>query len=181
VLRWEKCKVNSADSYQQRLGKTIYIQLERRIMLKIQNECNGDIFYATKYSAGFDICANEDVVLLPSQWKLIRTGLRIVESCGAQELVFGNEKIFCVPEIQIRPRSGLAAKFGITVLNSPSTIDADYRGEIFINLINHGKENFIIKSGDRIAQGICALVVQLNCIPVKETVRGTGGFGSTGV
>jgi dUTP pyrophosphatase len=150
-------------------------------MLKLLNESSGKIFYATKHSAGFDICANEDLIIPSGKWSLVKTGLRIIESSGANEVLFGNEKVFCVPEIQIRPRSGLAAKFGITVLNSPSTIDADYRGEIFINLINHGADNFVIKSGDRIAQGVCALAVQLNCIDIKETVRGTGGFGSTGV
>ena len=150
-------------------------------MLKLENEGSGEIFYATKYSAGFDICANEDLILEPSKWSLIKTGLRIVESFGAQEVLFGNEKVFCVPEIQIRPRSGLAAKFGITVLNSPSTIDADYRGEIFINLINHSKESFAIKKGDRIAQGVCSMAIQLNSVFVKEKERGSGGFGSTGI
>ena len=87
----------------------------------------------------------------------------------------------CVPEIQIRPRSGIAAKFGITVLNSPSTIDADYRGEIFVNLINHSSDFFAIKIGDRIAQGVCTIAIQLNSIEVKEKERGFGGFGSTGV
>jgi len=149
-------------------------------MLKLKNEGSGEIFYATKYSAGFDICANEEITLAPGKWSLIKTGLRIVESCGAQEIQFGNEKVFCVPEIQIRPRSGLAAKFGITVLNSPSTIDADYRGEILVNLINHSSEVFAIKMGDRIAQGICTIAIQLNSVEVKEKERGAGGFGSTG-
>jgi len=149
-------------------------------MLKLKNDGNGEIFYATKQSAGFDICANEDLIIPPSKWCLVRTGLRIVESCDAQSVQFGNEKVFCVPEIQIRPRSGLAAKFGITVLNSPSTIDADYRGEILVTLINHGPEPFSIHSGDRIAQGICSIVVQLNSIAIKDVERGAKGFGSTG-
>ena len=150
-------------------------------MLKLKNDGTGEIFYATKYSAGFDICANEDLILAPSKWSLIKTGLKIVESCGAQECLFGNKKVLCVPEIQIRPRSGIAAKFGITVLNSPSTIDADYRGEIFVNLINHSSDFFAIKIGDRIAQGVCTIAIQLNSIEVKEKERGFGGFGSTGV
>lgn len=150
-------------------------------MLTLIKEGTGELFYATKYSAGFDICANEDITIAPSKWSLIKTGLRILESSGVQALQFGKEKIYCVPEIQIRPRSGLAAKFGITVLNAPSTIDADYRGEILVNLINHGSEPFVIHAGDRIAQGICSLSVQLNSIAIKEVERGSGGFGSTGV
>ena len=108
-------------------------------MFKLKSDVSHNLFYATKFSAGFDICASENVTIEPSQWRVIKTGLRIVESAEAQWIDIGSEKVFCVPEIQIRPRSGLAAKFGITVLNSPSTIDADYRGEIMINLINHGK------------------------------------------
>ncbi|MES2615504.1 MAG: hypothetical protein V4591_08820, partial [Bdellovibrionota bacterium] len=122
------------------------------------------------------MCANEELIIPPTKWSLIKTGLRIVECHGAQELQFGNEKIFCVPEIQIRPRSGLAVKYGITVLNSPSTIDADYRGEIMVTLINHGSEPFIVRVGDRIAQGVCSLVVQLNSIEIKERERGNSGF-----
>ncbi len=99
-------------------------------MLTLQHEGSGEIFYATTYSAGFDICANEDTELKPGKWALIKTGLKIVECNGAQEVVVNGRSLTCVPEIQIRPRSGIAAKFGITVLNSPSTIDADYRGEI---------------------------------------------------
>ncbi len=149
-------------------------------MFKLKNDGTGDIFYATKYSAGFDICANEDLIISPAKWGLVKTGLRIVESFGSQPLQLGNEEVFCVPEIQIRPRSGLALKFGITVLNSPSTIDADYRGEIMVTLINHGSEPFNIRTGERIAQGVCALVVQLSSIAIKSVERGSGGFGSTG-
>jgi dUTP pyrophosphatase len=85
-----------------------------------------------------------------------------------------------LPELQIRPRSGLAAKFGITVLNTPSTIDADYRGEIKIPLINHSKQPFEVRMGDRVAQGVCALVFHAPNIPVRDVERGEGGFGSTG-
>jgi len=87
-------------------------------------------------------------------------------------------------EAQVRPRSGLAAKFGITALNSPGTIDADYRGEINVLLINHGREPFTIKRGERIAQMIVAPVTHATLVPVdgelSATARGTGGFGSTG-
>jgi dUTP pyrophosphatase len=86
-------------------------------------------------------------------------------------------------EAQVRPRSGLAAKHGVTVLNSPGTIDADYRGEIQVILINHGAEAFTIRRGERIAQMVIAPVVQAKLVPVtslSETDRGGGGFGSTG-
>ena len=86
-------------------------------------------------------------------------------------------------EVQIRPRSGLAAKNNITVLNTPGTIDADYRGEIKVILINLGKEKFVIENGDRIAQMVVCPVVQASLVEVKElsdTARGSGGFGSTG-
>ena len=150
-------------------------------MITLRHDGLGEIFYATTHSSGFDICANEDLILEPSQWALVRTGLKIIDSSGVSEILWKGEKIFCVPEIQIRPRSGLAAKFGLTVLNAPSTIDADYRGEIFVNLINHSKKNYAIKIGDRIAQGVCTMSIQLNCFPVKDKERGSGGFGSTGI
>jgi dUTP pyrophosphatase len=149
-------------------------------MFLLKNDASQELFYATTYSAGFDIFANESLTIPPSEWRIIKTGLRIVEASKTQWTEIDNQKVKCIPEMQIRPRSGLAAKFGITVLNSPSTIDADYRGEIMINLINHGKESFHVQTGDRIAQAICALVVQLPCVKVKEVERGTGGFGSTG-
>ena len=87
-------------------------------------------------------------------------------------------------EIQVRPRSGLAAKYGITVLNTPGTIDSDYRGELKIILINHGKESFTINNGDRIAQIVVSPVIQAQFIQVQDinqTERGSGGFGHTGV
>ena len=86
-------------------------------------------------------------------------------------------------ELQIRPRSGLAFKHGITVLNTPGTVDSDYRGEIMVLLINHGEEAFMIKKGERIAQGVVQAVIQASFDEVdelNETVRGAGGFGSTG-
>jgi len=125
--------------------------------------------YQTKEAAGFDLHAVEDVVVNPGERKLIGTGL-------AFETEFGYE-------VQIRPRSGLAYKHGITVLNTPGTIDSDYRGEIKVLLINHGNEAFEIKEGERIAQAVIAPVVQAQIEEVDEigdTQRGAGGFGSTG-
>ncbi|AZV46052.1 dUTP diphosphatase [Nautilia sp. PV-1] len=125
--------------------------------------------YQTKEAAGFDLHSIEDVIINPGERKLIGTGL-------AFEIEFGYE-------VQIRPRSGLAYKHGITVLNTPGTIDSDYRGEIKVLLINHGNEAFEIKEGERIAQAVIAPVVQAEITEVEElsdTDRGAGGFGSTG-
>jgi len=141
------------------------------MVLKIKKLDNEAIIpnYQTKGAAGFDLHSIEDVVLNPGERKLIKTGL-----------AFEIEKGY---EVQIRPRSGLAYKYGITVLNSPGTIDSDYRGEIKVLLINHSNEAFNIKKGDRIAQGVLAKVIEANIIEVKElnvTSRGDRGFGSTG-
>ncbi|NPA87397.1 dUTP diphosphatase [Caminibacter pacificus] len=125
--------------------------------------------YQTKEAAGFDLHSIEDVVIKPGERKLIGTGL-------AFEIEFGYE-------VQIRPRSGLAFKHGITVLNTPGTIDSDYRGEIKVLLINLGDEPFEIKEGERIAQAVVAPVIQAKIEEVDElsdTQRGAGGFGSTG-
>lgn len=128
--------------------------------------------YATTHSAGMDLRANlnEPVVLKPLQRALIPTGLSI-------ELPEGYEA-------QIRPRSGLALKKGITLLNSPGTIDADYRGEICIILINLSADDFVIEDGERICQMVIAAHAQAEWHQVEvlgETERGTGGFGHTGV
>ena len=127
--------------------------------------------YQTPLSAGLDIRANldESVTLRPLERAMIPTGLfvELPEGC----------------EMQIRPRSGLAAKHGITVLNSPGTIDADYRGEIKVILVNLSNEPFTIESGERIAQMIVARYEQIEWQPVEElgaTERGAGGLGSTG-
>ena len=127
--------------------------------------------YETLQSAGMDIRANlkENVILKKGERKLIKTGLAIALPAGY--------------EAQIRPRSGLALKNGITVLNTPGTIDADYRGEIGIVLINLGDEDFVIEHGMRIAQMVIAKYEQVKLVKVDtldETERGTGGFGSTG-
>jgi dUTP pyrophosphatase len=128
--------------------------------------------YATSLSAGMDIRANLDspIVLKPLERKLVPTGLFIALPAGF--------------EAQVRPRSGLAFKKGITVLNTPGTIDADYRGEIGVILVNISSEDFTIEDGERIAQLVIAKHEQASWIEVKElssTERGAGGFGSTGV
>jgi len=127
--------------------------------------------YATAQSAGMDLCAAVDApVTLPSgAHGMIPTGLAIALPAGL--------------EAQVRPRSGLAAKNGVTVLNSPGTVDADYRGEIKVILINHGKDPFVIERGMRIAQMVIARHAtvgweEMDSLP--ETTRGAGGFGSTG-
>lgn len=128
-------------------------------------------FYMTKSAAGADLKAflQEPIVILPGQSALIPTGIK-----------------FAIPEgyeIQIRPRSGLALHNKITVLNTPGTIDADYRGEIKVILINHGREEFVVTTGMRIAQMILAPVLRANFILTEnlaETTRGAGGFGHTG-
>ena len=127
--------------------------------------------YATIQSAGVDLRANltEPVVLAPLQRALIPTGLFISLPAGY--------------EAQVRPRSGLAIKKGITVLNSPGTIDADYRGEICIILINLSQEEFVINDGERVAQMVIARHEQAEWVEVEtldETDRGAGGFGHTG-
>jgi len=149
-------------------------------MIALSHDGAGEIFYATRQSAGFDVCASEDIEIPPHDWRLVPTGLRIVETAGVRTITVDAQSFTILPELQIRPRSGLAVKAGISVLNSPSTIDADYRGEIKVPLINHGRETFRIHKGDRIAQGVCALVFHAPNIPVREVERGTGGFGSTG-
>ncbi len=130
--------------------------------------------YETNLAAGVDLRAaiaqNEPIILKPAERKLIPTGLAMALPDGY--------------EAQIRPRSGLAYKHGISVVNAPGTIDADYRGEIKILLINHGSEDFIINRGDRIAQMIIAPVIQAEFIisdNLSKTKRGSGGYGSTGI
>jgi dUTP pyrophosphatase len=128
--------------------------------------------YATAQSAGMDLRANleEAVTLQPLERRLIPTGLHIALPVGY--------------EAQVRPRSGLALKKGITVLNTPGTIDADYRGEIGVVLINLSQEPFVVNDGERIAQMVIARHEQGELIPVEvldETERGEGGYGHTGV
>lgn len=127
--------------------------------------------YKTEGAAGADICAflSESIVIKKGESAMIPTGLRF-------EIPLGYE-------VQVRPRSGLAAKNGVTVLNTPGTIDSDYRGEVKVILINLGKEDFTVNNGDRIAQIIASPVIQADFTltqSLSETERGEGGFGSTG-
>jgi len=140
--------------------------------IKIVNKSNNELpAYSTQLSAGMDLRAflPGQVVLKPLERKLIPTGLFVEIPAGF--------------EAQIRPRSGLALKKGITVLNSPGTIDADYRGEVGIILINLSNEDFVIESGERICQMIISSheTVLWNLVEeLEETIRGEGGFGHTG-
>lgn len=141
--------------------------------IKIINKSNHDLpHYETSASAGMDLRANlaEAVTLQPLGRAIIPTGLFIELPVGI--------------EAQVRPRSGLAAKKGVTVLNAPGTIDADYRGEVGVILINLGSEDFVVENGERIAQMVIAKHERAEWDLVdnlSETARGEGGFGSTGV
>jgi dUTP pyrophosphatase len=125
--------------------------------------------YATAHAAGMDVVAAEHVTLAPGARHAVATGFAIAIPEGY--------------EVQVRPRSGLALKYGITCLNTPGTIDADYRGEVKVILANLGSEAFQVVRGERIAQLVPAAVTTARCVEVDaldETVRGAGGFGSTG-
>lgn len=125
--------------------------------------------YATEGAAGMDVVSAEDVTIAPGGRHAVATGLSVAIPAGY--------------EIQVRPRSGLALKHGISVPNSPGTVDSDYRGEVKIILINHGAEGFDIRRGDRVAQLVVAPVTRASWVAVEElddTARGEGGFGSTG-
>ena len=143
------------------------------INLPVINKSNNPLpKYQTEQSAGVDLCAflSSDLVLKPNDRKLIGTGLHIALPEGY--------------EAQIRPRSGLAFKHGITIINSPGTIDADYRGELKIALINHSNIDFVIKNGDRIAQMVISKYEQISFTlndSLDETERGEGGYGHTGI
>ena len=143
---------------------TVKIQLDGSAKLPV---------YSSSQAAGADLCAclcSGPITIESGKWALIPTGIHIQLPVGY--------------EAQIRPRSGLAAKFGISVLNSPGTVDSDYRGEIKVILINHGQQPFVVNNGDRIAQ----MVIAEHCsaefetvLSLEETQRGEGGFGSTGI
>ena len=125
--------------------------------------------YATQGSSGVDLRASEDYIIKSGERALVATGIRLAIPAGY--------------EVQVRPRSGLALKHGIIIPNSPGTIDSDYRGEVKVILMNLGREDFIIKAGDRIAQLILAPVAKISWeerTELEETARGAGGFGSTG-
>ena len=145
------------------------------VVVKVQKLTEGARLpvYGSSQAAGADLCAclgNQSLIIEPNRWAMVPTGISIALPVGF--------------EAQVRPRSGLAAKKGVTVLNAPGTVDSDYRGEVKVILINHSEEPFVIKDGDRIAQMVIArhdtasfeVVTSLD-----ETERGTGGFGSTGV
>ena len=148
-----------------------------KLKLGFKNEStNPDPEYATSGSSGFDLRANLPVSMT------IQAGKRAIIPTGIYLEIPDNY------EVQIRPRSGLAAKNGVTVLNTPGTIDADYRGEIKVILINLGDEDFTINHGDRIAQGVFASVLSKTYVNLAKlsnistnTERGSGGFGSTGI
>lgn len=128
--------------------------------------------YKTAGAAGCDVCAflSDDIVIPPGGRAIVPTGLRF-------EIPEGYE-------IQVRPRSGLAAKSGVTVLNAPGTVDSDYRGEVKVILANLGSEDFVVRGGDRIAQLVLAPVTRARFVSsesIGKTGRGEGGFGSTGV
>ena len=126
--------------------------------------------YAHPGDSGMDLCSIEDRVLQPGEWAKIRTGLAIALPAGT--------------EAQIRPRSGLAAKFAISMVNTPGTVDEGYRGEVCIILVNFGREPFAVAKGMRIAQMVVCPVLRPAieiCDDLDATVRGEGGFGHTGV
>jgi dUTP pyrophosphatase len=123
----------------------------------------------TEHSAGFDVPAGEAATMQPGEIRVVACGFAMAIPAGY--------------EAQIRPRSGLASKFGVTLINSPGTIDSDYRGEVKVPLINHGKEPFVVERGMRIAQMLILPVPKVDLIEVEElddTARGSGGFGHTG-
>lgn len=151
----------------------IYMQPVTMVKIKVINRGRQPLpTYATLQSAGMDLRADidEPVILHPLERRLIKTGLFISLPEGY--------------EAQVRPRSGLALKYGITVLNSPGTIDADYRGEVCVLLINLSNDDFVINAGERIAQMVVTrhekgMFVEVD--ELDETARGTGGYGHTGV
>ena len=170
---------DSENLIQKNIDELINQYKDFKVDVKYINKSNNpEPSYAHKGDSGFDLRAfinteEELITLLPNTWKAIPTGL-----------------YFEIPEnyeMQVRPRSGLAFKNGVTVLNSPGTVDSGYRGEIQVILINHSQEPFIIKNGDRIAQGvICSvnsgLITKLTkTTELNETQRGDGKFGSTGI
>jgi dUTP pyrophosphatase len=125
--------------------------------------------YATEGAAGMDVLSAEDVTIVPGGRHAVATGIAVAIPPGF--------------EIQVRPRSGLALKHGITVPNTPGTIDSDYRGELKVILINHGADPFDVRRGDRVAQLVLAPVTRATWLEAEElddTARGAGGFGSTG-
>lgn len=168
----------SQDDFDKEFANANQINTSFKLDINFTNKSNNpNPEYATNGSSGFDLRANLDTeVTIPA-----KSGRAIIPT----GLFFELPSNF---EMQIRPRSGLAAKNGVTVLNSPGTIDSDYRGEIKVILINHGEEDFKINHGDRIAQGVIASVINNNIFNLNQvneinddTQRSSGGFGSTGI
>ena len=142
-----------------------------KIIIHYKGDAESSPEYSSQEAAGADLCAliTDDIVIKPGERQIVPTGLHLQIPSGF--------------EGQVRPRSGLAFKHGITVLNSPGTIDSDYRGEVKVILINLGDEVYTIKNGDRIAQILFSQVIRGEFISTKDleiTERGSGGFGSTG-
>ena len=140
-----------------------------------ESVCENFPKYQTIVASGLDLAASPDIgksgiEIKPGEWDLVPTGIAIELPKGL--------------EAQIRPRSSVAFKNGVTILNSPGTIDSDYRGEVKIMLINHGQETFTVKPGDRIAQMVITRIERVNLKKsefITKTIRGSGGFGSTGI
>lgn len=146
--------------------------MDKRVKVLVKGDEKRVPFYATEGAAGADVKAaiDEDIILAPGEFKMIPTALYFEIPKGY--------------EVQVRPRSGLAAKHGVTVLNTPGTIDSDYRGELKVILINHSKTAFKIEDGMRIAQIVIAESLQCDFVieeALSATARGEGGFGHTGV
>lgn len=144
-----------------------------KLEVKVVNRSNNKLpFYASEGSSGMDLlaCIDDDIDIMPLERKLIPTGISISIPEGF--------------EAQVRPRSGLALKSGITVLNTPGTIDSDYRGEIGVILVNLSQDKFTVKNGDRVAQLVFSRYAKADFIEVEElsvTERGSGGFGHSGI
>lgn len=164
---------NAVSQHASAFFMSLHLQHDNMVTVKIINKGKQPMpAYATPQSAGMDLRANieESFILKPLQRRLVPTGLYIALPEGY--------------EAQVRPRSGLALKHGITVLNSPGTIDADYRGELGIVLVNLSDTDFTVNPGERIAQMVIAKCEQATLVEVEqldETERGTGGYGHTGV
>ena len=166
---WISCEKSNAQTHYGSSNMSHFLPLK----VSIQSESEEQIpCYASLGAAGADVRAylQEPVWLAPGEFRLIPTGIKLELPAGY--------------EAQVRPRSGLALKHGVTVLNAPGTIDADYRGEVGVILINHGKVPFQVVPGMRIAQLVIAPVIQASFIrreePLAATIRGVGGFGHTG-
>lgn len=144
--------------------------MNQRILIKRLNEDAIVPSYQHEGDAGFDLHSVTDCIINPGETALIRTGLSVALPVGY--------------ELQVRPRSGLALKHSITVLNTPGTVDSGYRGEVGVILINHSKDWFKVSKGDRVAQGVIAkheVAEFIEVVEQEQSARGQGGFGSTGV